>query len=176
LSGFAAIGFWLHGDAGGQLFKLQLRDAQGGWQDMYTKVDFAGWRYCQFDLGGPQLKDAGKIEAMSIYYNGIPARKTVTCHVDEIRALCQSEPLCDPTLVIAGRNIRFPVAMKTGDRLVLKAMDDCRLYRNTGDVEVTKPVGAAPRLGPGRNAVIFTVAGPRPPEFRVVVSLMKRYP
>ena len=55
----------LHGDAGGQSFKLQLHDAAGGWQDMYTRVDFTGWRYCRFDLGGPSLKDLGKIEAMS---------------------------------------------------------------------------------------------------------------
>jgi hypothetical protein len=176
LSGFAAIGFWLHGDGGGQQFKLQLRDALGGWQDMYTRVDFTGWRYCQFDLGAPQLKDLGKIDALNIYYNGIPAGKTVTCYVDEIRALRESEPLHDPTFEIAGQEICFPVAMKVGDRLVFKAADDCRLHRKSGSVQEVKPVGSAPRVGPGRNPVVFSLAGLRPQDFRVVVSLVKRYP
>ncbi|MHB8903191.1 MAG: hypothetical protein ACYC6Y_30895, partial [Thermoguttaceae bacterium] len=53
LTGFKAIGLWLHGDGGGQAFKLQLHDAAGGWHDMVRQVDFTGWRYCQFDLAGP---------------------------------------------------------------------------------------------------------------------------
>jgi hypothetical protein len=176
LSGFAAIGFWLHGDAGGELFKLQLRDVAGGYQDTYTRVDFTGWRYCQFDLGGPKLKDLGKIEAMNLYYNGIPAGKTVTCYVDEIRVLRPPEPLRDPVLTVAGKPIRFPVAMHAGDRLVLKGGDDCRLYRKSGEVEPVQPEGPAPRLKPGRNAVVFSLPSPCPEEFRVVVSLCKVYP
>jgi len=176
LSGFAAIGFWLHGDAGGQLFKLQLRDADGGWQDNYTRVDFNGWRYYQFDLGGPNLKDLSKIDALNIYYNGIPAGKTVTCYVDEIRVLREAEPLRDPTLTIADQRIHFPVAMNAGDKLVLKRVDDCRLYRKTGTVEEVKPEGSMPRLGPGANPVAFSLASSQPSEFRVKVSLVKVYP
>ncbi len=176
LSGFASIGFWLHGDSGGQSFKLQLRDADGGWQDMYTRVDFSGWRYCQFALGGPKLKSAAKIDGMNVYYNGIPANKTVTCHVDEIRALPAPEPLRSPTLTVAGTPIRFPVAMNAGDRLVFKSPEDCRLRRRSGAVETVKPEGPAPRLRPGRNPVTFSFGDPRPDEFRVVVSLATVYP
>jgi len=176
LSGFAAIGFWLHGDAGGQSFKLQLHDAAGGWQDMVTRVNFTGWRYCRFDLGGPSLKDPSKIDAMNVYYNGIPAGKTVTCHVDEIRALPPPEPLRDPVLTVAGKPIRFPVALSAGDRVVFKGMDDCRLYRKSGEMEPVKLEGAAPRLSPGRNPVVFSLPNTRPKEFRVLVSLVKVYP
>ena len=52
-------------DGQGQLFKLQLLDADGGHQDHYTRVDFSGWRYCQFDLGAASLKNLGKIRAIS---------------------------------------------------------------------------------------------------------------
>jgi hypothetical protein len=176
LSGFAGVGFWLHGDGGGQLFKLQLRDAEGGWQDMVTRVDFTGWRYFRFDLGGPKLKATAKIEAVNIYYNGIPAGKTVTCHVDEIRLLPPPEPLRDPTMTVAGRRVRFPVAMNAGDRLVFKGMEDCTVRRQSGAVEAVKPEGSAVRVGPGRSPVDFSLASPRPREFRVVVSLVKVYP
>ncbi|MBL7039556.1 MAG: hypothetical protein ISR77_13055 [Pirellulaceae bacterium] len=176
LSGFAAIGFWLHGDANGQSFKLQLHDADGGWQDMYTTVNFNGWRYCQFDLGAPSLKDLSKIDAVNIYYNGIPAGKTVTCHVDEIRVLREAEPLRDPVLTIAGQRIQFPVAMKAGDKLVLKGVGDCRLYRKTGTVEEVTPEGSAARLSPGPHPVMFSLPNPSPIEFRVTVSLVKVYP
>jgi hypothetical protein len=175
LSGFRAIGFWLHGDGNGQSLKLQLRDAAGGWQDMYRRVDFTGWRYCQFDLGGPQLKPPAKITAMHLYYNGIPAGKTVTCYVDEIRLLREVEPLSDPELTIAGESIRFPVAMHAGDRLVFKGPNDCRLYRATGAMEEITSQGTPPRLRAGQNEVVFSLSTPGPQEFRVGVALEKRY-
>lgn len=176
LSGFAAIGFWLYGDAGGQQFKLQLRDAAGGWQDMYTRVDFTGWRYCHFDLGASSLKDLSKIDGMNLYYNGIPAGKTVTCYVDDIRVMRAPEPLRDPTLTIAGRPIRFPVALGAGDELVFRPAEGCRLFRASGTVEPVAPEGAPGKLGPGRHPVVFSLPGGDTTEFRVVVSLAKSYP
>ncbi len=175
LAGFKSIGLWLHGDGNGQSFKLQLRDAAGGWQDMYRHVDFTGWRYCQFDLGCPELKDPGRITAMHFYYNGIPAGKTVTCHVDEIRLLRPAEPLRNPELTIAGRSIRFPAAMHAGDRLVFRGMENCRVHRATGTSEPVVPEGAPPRLTAGQNEVLFTLPASSPQEFRVGVALEKRY-
>lgn len=174
-SKYKAIGFWLHGDGGGQSLKLQLRDAAGGWQDMYRGVDFVGWRFCQFELGGPHLKDPGKITAMHLYYNGIPAGKTVTCFVDEIRLLDNVEPLTGPELTVAGKPIRFPVAMNAGDRLVFKGMDDCRVYRASGETEGVQPVGTPPQLASGRNGIEFSIRGAVPEAFRVGVALEKRY-
>lgn len=176
LSGFAAIGFWLHGDAGGESFKFQLHDADGGWQDMVTHVNFNGWRFCRFALGGPHLKNPHKIDAVNIYYNGIPAGKTVTCHVDGIRAMRKAEPLRQPSLIIAGRRITFPVAMDAGDVLAMKGMDDCKLYRHSGAVEDIKPEGAAPKLDRGQNPVVFTLANPHRRGFRAVVTLTTKYP
>jgi hypothetical protein len=143
---------------------------------MYTPVNFNGWRYCQFPLGGPSLKDRSKIAALNVYYNGIPAGKTVTCCVDEIRAVRSPQPLGQPELAIAGRSIRFPVAMNAGDRLAFKGMENCRLVRRSGEVEEVKPEGSAPRLAPGRNPVVFSLPESSPREFRVVVLLEKLYP
>jgi hypothetical protein len=176
LSQFAAIGFWLHGDGNGQSFKLQLHDTAGGWQDMYTVVDFTGWRYCQFELGGPKLKDPAHISAMNIYYNGIPAGRTATCYVDEIRALASPEPLGDVELTIAGQSLRFPVAMHAGDRLRFKSMTDCRLVRASGTVELVQPEGMVPKLNPGENPVAVSITNTQPHDFRAVVMLTKVYP
>jgi hypothetical protein len=176
LSRFAAIGFWLHGDGNGQSFKLQLLDTAGGWQDMYTTVDFTGWRYCQFKLGGPSLKAPNSINAMNIYYNGIPAGCTATCYVDDIRALAAPEPLGDVELTIAGQSIRFPVALNAGDRLLFNSMTDCRLVRASGAVESVQPVGTPPKLSPGRNPVILSIPSAQSDEFRANVRLTKVYP
>ena len=176
LSGFAAVGFWLHGDGGGQLFKLQLHDAEGGWQDMYTTVDFTGWRYCQFNLGGPRLKDPSKIVAMNIYYNGVPAGKTVTCCVDEIRAVRRPKPLGPLELTVGGQQFHFPVAMDAGQKLVFRGMNDCRLIGPAGRVEKVAPEGSPPKLSPGRNSVVFSLPEASGREFRIVVLLEKSYP
>lgn len=175
MSDYKAIGFWLYGDGNGQSLKLQLHDAAGGWQDMYRRVDFTGWRFCHFDLGGPKLKDPSQITTMNLYYNGIPAGKTVTCYVDEIRLLREVEPLANPELTIAGKPIRFPVAMSAGDRLVYKGLDDCRLYRASGEFERVRPDGTSPRLAAGRNEVKFALPGKVPDEFRLSLSLEKQY-
>jgi hypothetical protein len=176
LSAFVAIGFWLYGDAGGQQFKLQLRDAEGGWQDMVTRVDFSGWRFCRFDLGGPKLKDPSRIIGLNIYYNAIPAGRSVTCFIDEIRALPRAEPLRNPTMLVGGQRIVFPVAMHAGDSLIMKEATGCRLIRKSGTVETVIPEGALPRLRPGRTPVAFSLPSKQNENFRVVVGLTKKYP
>ena len=143
---------------------------------MYTTVDFNGWRYYQFELGGPQLKDSTKIDGMNIYYNGIPAGRTVTCYVDEIRASAASEPLGGVELTLAGQSLRFPITMSAGDRVRFKSMTDCQLVRASGAMETVKPEGAAPRLSPGSNPVLVSLLGSRPSEIRMVVTLTKVYP
>ena len=79
-------------------------------------------------------------------------------------------------LTVAGRRVRFPVELSAGDRLVFKGMDDCRVYRRLGgEAEVVSPEGRVPRLAPGRNAVALALGEGAPEEFRLTVSLMKRY-
>lgn len=176
LSKFTAVGFWLYGDSKGQLFKLQLRDAEGGWQDHYTRVDFDGWKYISFQLGGPNLKDRSRITALNMYFNGIPAGKSVACFVDEIRALHPLPPLHDPMVTIAGHSIRFPVRLAAGDRLVFSGLKDCHVLRQSGAVEAVIPDGAAPKLHPGRNQIEFSLSESHSNNFRISVAVEKRYP
>ncbi|NOX56971.1 MAG: hypothetical protein GXP27_21530, partial [Planctomycetes bacterium] len=168
---YAAIGFWLHGDGKGEAFKLQLRDAAGGWQDMVTRVDFTGWRYCQFALGAKTLKDPSRIVSVNIYYNGIPAKSTVTCYVDEIRLLPRPRPLRNPQLTIDGQKIRFPAELHAGDRLRLLPDGHCQLHCVSGARKIVRPDRRIPQLNPGTHTILLTFPQDAHRKLRAVVSL-----
>jgi len=168
---YAAIGFWLYGDGKGEVFKLQLRDAAGGWQDMVTPVNFTGWRYRQFDLSAPTLKDPTRIVSLNLYYNGIPAKSTVTCCIDEIRLLPPLRPLRNPELTVDAQTIRFPVELRAGDRLVLESTGRCLLHNAAGQVQSVTPTGHLSQMGPGAHTVRLTLPQDPRRKFRGTVSL-----
>ena len=175
LSAFRGLGFWLHGDAKGESFKLQFRDDAGAWHDMVTRVDFAGWRYVEFDFTGAEL-DLGKVEYLIMYYNGIPAGQTVTCHIDDVRALPATQAIKRPELTVAGRRLVFPVELSAGDRLVFRGVRDCRVYRKSqAEPETVRPEGAAPTLAAGVNPVTLALGPGSPEQFRMTASLVKSY-
>jgi len=176
LSKYQGLGFWLRGDGKGERFKLQLRDKAGGWHDMYTTVSFTGWRYCEFSLAGADKLDAKNVEYMILYYNGLPAKQTVTCYVDEVRALPRVAGLKRPELTVGGQRLVFPVELSTGDRLVYRSLIDCHVYRSAPPgAEALRPEGTELTLKPGRNPVKFTVDPTSPKQFRATVSLVKSY-
>lgn len=178
LSKAQALGFWLYGDGRGEWFKLQLRDSGRGWCDMVTRVDFVGWRYVQFDFNRPGNLDRAKVQQMLIYYNGIPARQTVTCWVDEIRALptLVGQTLRHPQLTVGGKQLVFPTELSTGDRLVFDGTR-CRVHRaNQPELEWIQPTGGPLTLSAGSNQVSLGFAADPLPEFRVGASLVKHYP
>ena len=175
LSGFAGLGAWLHGDGQGESLKLQLRDQAGAWHDMVTTVDFVGWRYVEFDISGANL-DLHKIEYLIIYYNGIPAGRTVTCHIDDVRALPAAPPVKRPELTVAGKRIVFPVELSAGDRLVFKGPKDCWVQSGPkGQREAVRPEGKPAMLSPGPNQVTLGFGAGSPQQFRMTVSLAKAY-
>lgn len=176
LSKFQAIGFWLFGDGKGEAFKLQLRDAKGGWFDMVTAVNFTGWRYQQFDFAAAAKLDRSNVQFLALYYNSLPARQSVTCYVDDIRAVPALGGLRNPELLVGTQRLAFHAELWAGDRLVFDGRA-CRLYRKgKPESESIRVTGGPPTLQPGRNRVQLTFAGELLPEFRVAASLVKRYP
>jgi len=122
LSWHKGIGFWLRGDGGGGLFKLQIRDPEHA-TDYYIANDFADWRYFQVLRPGvpqPEPVDYSRIAQLLFYYNGLPGGKTVTCWVDDIRALAQLDEarIVDPRLTFGGLEVVFPATLTEGERLV----------------------------------------------------------
>ena len=176
LSKAQAIGFWLYGDGKGEAFKLQLHDNARGWYDMVTHVNFTGWRYQQFDFSGPGNLDRSKVQSLLVYYNGIPTHQTVTCYLDDVRAVPAIAGLRNPELTIGTRRLTFPAELSTGDRLVFDG-SVCRLHRKgKTELEWIQPQGVPLALGEGRNPVVLSFNSNLLPQFRVAVSLVKHYP
>lgn len=177
LSAYAGIGFWLHGDGRGELFKLQLRDTSGGWFDMYTRVDFTGWRYREFDLSDAKKLDAAHVEYLLLYFNGLPAQETVTCYVDDIRALPRVNRLRRPSFSVDGHTLAFPTDLGPGDRLVYDGRSAGRVFRKAGRVpEQVTPEGSWPLLRSGPHEVVLKFAPGSPRRFRVAATVIKHYP
>lgn len=175
LSPYTALGFWIHGDGAGEVLKVQLRDIGGAWQDLVTPVDFTGWKYVEFELGAGAKIDLSKIDYVILYYNGIPAGKTVTCYVDDLRALRKAGAVRHPTFTVAGRKLIFPVTLSPGERLVYKGPRDCKLYGREGTFKQSvRPTGRLPRLKPGRNRLTFGLEDP-PESFQIRVLTCKVY-
>ncbi len=118
-----------------------------------------------------------EIDVEQVHYNGIPAKQTVTCNLDDVRAVPAMEGLRNPQLTIGAKRLVFPVELWTGDRLVFDGGSHCRVYRSTdAEPELIQPQGTPLTLTPGRNAVVLSFGSDALPHFRAAVSLVKHYP
>jgi hypothetical protein len=122
LSWHKAIGLWLRGDGKGGLVKLQLRDDRHA-TDYYIANDFRTWRYFQLPRPtkpSPEPVDYSRVSQLMFYYNGLPARTTVTCWIDDVKALSELDEamLVDPVLRIGAGRIKFDATVREGERLV----------------------------------------------------------
>ncbi len=152
LSKAQAIGFWLYGDGKGEAFKLQLHDKAGGWCDMVTHVILPAGVISNSISPDPAIWTVRMSTNLLIYYNGIPSKQTVTCYVDEIRAVPAIAGLRNPTLTIGGKRLVFPAELSTGDRLVFDG-SKCRLHRGAkAELEWIQPQGGPVTLEPGRQS------------------------
>jgi len=87
LSGCRAIRAWIHGDGNGELLKIQLQDGGQGYRDNYIKIDFEGWRQLTLTDNAINTLRYDRVRYLSFYYNGLPAKKTVTCCIDQVEAV-----------------------------------------------------------------------------------------
>jgi hypothetical protein len=116
------VGFWLKGDGKGGKFKLQIRQGANA-TDHYVNNDFSDWRYVQLarpDKPQPHVVDYAKIDYLLFYFNALPGQTTVTCLIDDIKALARlDEGVAEnPVLQVGERALTFPTAIGAGERLV----------------------------------------------------------
>ena len=118
LSNHRGIGFWLRGDGQGGSFKLQLMDRTRA-MDYYVKNDYTGWRYHQLPRPEKDAIDYAGVRSLLLYYNGVPGERTVTCGIDDIRALPAIDKLevTDPWVEVGGRRFAWPGAVGEGQYL-----------------------------------------------------------
>jgi hypothetical protein len=179
LSRQQGMGVWVYGDGQEEVLNFQVRSPEhlvGGIGEHYVIVNFTGWRY--FELIEPEGQrhadyswpygniysiyresvNYSQVETLSLWYNNIPANKTVTCYLSPIRALpLIKAKLRHPAVTIGDKTIVFPVEIESGCYLEFHSMSDCKLYGTKGELicEV-KLQGDVPLLEAGENQVKFT--------------------
>jgi hypothetical protein len=157
LKDYQYLGLWVKGDGKGELLKVQLWDEAGTPQDQYIPINFTDWRFIELAKPDPPLLDYTKIVSLNFYYNNMPANTECHCLLDGLKVLSAATVTTNPTLIANGERVTFPVQMKPGDRIVMRAADDCWLYV-AGEAEKVKvvPQGRPPV---GAQEVTVTVDG-----------------
>jgi len=116
LSWHKGVGLWMRGDGRGGAFKLQIRDTGPGVIDYYITNDFTGWRYQQLARPAKDPLDYAKVGQLLLYYNGLPGVTTVSCGLDDIKALpsLDTRLLKNPYVEIAGGRLGFTGTLAEG--------------------------------------------------------------
>jgi hypothetical protein len=175
LSAASALSFWLHGDGGNYVFKVQLRDVNGAWHDMVTRVDFSGWRLCSFPLNDVKL-DATAVAYILYYYNALGSGQTATCLVDDARGVSASYALDTPVLTLAGKDYVFPAQLTTGQRLRCRDGQHWQLLNQQGrELATGRLPTPLPSLAPGETPVRLTLKNAGDKDYRLLLRTVKVY-
>jgi hypothetical protein len=173
LSWHKAIGFWMRGDGKGGSFKLQLRDDRGA-VDYYVRNDFVGWRYQQLARPAKDTIDYANVQHLGLYYNGLPANTTVSCGIDDVKALraLDRRAVVNPYVELAGRRLSWKGTLQEGQYLVTWPGEPVRRY----GLPLAQPKvssAAAPDLAlpVGEHSASFGCEGPILMPVRVRVTL-----
>ncbi|MBN2452177.1 MAG: hypothetical protein JXR77_17455 [Lentisphaeria bacterium] len=174
ISACDGIGFWLHGDGKGEIFKVQLRDLEGKWHDMVTRVDFLGWRYCEFRFDRPAL-DLSRIEYLILYFNAIPGGAGVSCAVDDVRALRETARLPSPLVRLNDVRIPLPLNLRRGQRLLVEDTAVRVLERDGSSGAALAVTGLPLRPRAGLNELAVSFGTDQAARFAVRVDVVKVY-
>lgn len=172
LSHHRGIGLWLRGDSNGGLFKVQLGDGKGA-TDYYIANDYTGWRYHQLPRPQRDPIDYTRVRTLMFYYNGIPAGATVSCGIDDVKALMalDARELIDPYVEVGGHRFTWKGRLGDGQYAVLWPGEAARRYAprllEPESGAVTPPVS----IDAGEYPVTFGSANDGAAHVRVRVTL-----
>jgi len=194
-----ALGVWIKGDGNGQILNLSIRSplniSFGAHGDHFVRIDFTGWKY--FELVEMESSEISNyfwpddshffvydsyrhtvqfesIEKLQLWYNNLPEGKEVGTLVGPIKAIAMvSGNIENPSVMIGGNRVVFPVRMESGMYLEFRAADECKLYGSKGELlkEVT-PEGPIPYLANGDNEISFSGVGSKQINSRVQVTVI----
>ncbi len=158
LSRHRGLGFWMRGDGQGGSFKVQLRDGKGA-MDYYVANDFKGWRYQQLARPEQDSIDDSHVQSLTMYYNGLPAQRKVSCGIDDIRALStlDAATISDPVLEVDGQQLSWQGTLAAGQYLFLWPGEPPRRYglpvADPNEIQIPVPEWS---LAGGEHSVRFT--------------------
>ena len=173
LSWHKGIGFWLRGDGRGGAFKLQLGDGRGA-TDYYINNNFTGWRYQQLARPEKDPIDYAKVRTLMFYYNGLPGKTTVSCGVDDVKALrtLDVQALTDPFVVVGGKRWEWKGSLGAGQYVFIWPGEPIARYGLPLEAPERSSENAASMvLPPGEYPVQFGCRGALAQPTRVRVTL-----
>jgi hypothetical protein len=175
-----ALGVRVEGDGLGEIIAIRLESPRhisfGAVADRYITVDFIGRRFFTLvetesvrwsDYVWNDSKwlynvyretiDFGAVESVSIWYNNLPQGKEVRCLIGLVKAIPMVPCVVkNPTIVLNGKTILFPVEIQSGGYLEFNDSNNCVLYGPKGQtLAKVVPEGEAPLLLKGENNVQF---------------------
>jgi hypothetical protein len=190
LEKYQGLGVWIYGDGNGEIMNLRLESpvhlSYGAIADHYVTIDFCGWRYVELvesesERWSDYTWDDGKsyynvyrevihynaIESLSIWFNNIPAGKTVTCYLGAVKALpLVPATVTNPGITVNGAEITFPITMESGDYLEVDPTAGTTHYSFKGEIKgKVKPQFETLVLLAQGNELTFSclqAAGPTP--------------
>lgn len=116
--------------------------------------------------------DYSHIVALNLRWMRLPKDQPVTCTVESVEALAESEiPLDHPELAVGDRTLAIPASLKTGDYAEFQAEGPLRVFDRNGvllsSIEIKHPL---PVLQPGDSRVTLRAAAPAPARFTCITT------
>jgi len=173
LSWHKGFGLWMRGDGQGGAFKLQLRDTKGA-MDYYITNNYTGWRYQQLSRPAQDPIDYSQVHSLTLYYNGLPGRKTVACGLDDVKALrsLDERQVVDPVVQVGDHRFTWPGTLREGQYLMLWPGEPIRRYGPPlAEPESSATPAEALALPAGEHTVRFDAGDPWTMPVRVRVTL-----
>ncbi len=172
------IGFWLRGDGAGGKFKLQLRDERNA-TDYYVANDYTGWRYHQLARPEPDPIDYARVRSLTFYYNDLPGGSSVTCGIDDVKALRRLDraAVVDPQFVIDGQRLGWRGTLNDGQYLTVWPGEPVQRHGPTAAERISGEVAETLLLRAGPHTARFSAAhmiGP-PPRVRITLQPPERH-
>lgn len=173
ISWHRAIGLWLRGDGKGGAFKLQLLDGSRA-ADYYIQNNYTGWRYQQLARPANDPIDYGKVRSLLLYYNGLPAKSSVSCGIAGIKALrrLDSRAVVDPWVEVAGKRFAWKGALTEGQYLFFWPGEPVRVFgRPLKEAQLSADAWEDVSVPAGQYTARFGCAGEPMMPVRVRVTL-----
>ena len=119
-----------------------------------------------------------RVGSFSLYYNDLPPHKQVQCFLGPVKALpVVKVSLRNPTVMIGGQRIAFPVTLESGQFLEYEGPADCRWHDERGAIlQRIVPQGDAPTLAAGENPASFSCEEAAGYHTRVKVTVITQGP
>ena len=180
-----ATGFWLCGDGQGEVLCIQL-----GLYSQLVKIDFTGWRYIELlEADSAEVsryvwppsgysvythyRETGDLRSCRLWYNNIPAGKTVRCLFGPMAALPYGDyELVNPAVTLNGQTVRFPVTLETGTYFELRGGKCVKYSKENIPVEEFLPEGAVPALEKGENRIRADAESPQGTSRRMELTVI----